>query len=111
MKSIGRTKYLAALTIFVVVIAALLTVCDDRSTDQDDQAKAEAQRQSQLQLRAEQALRMEAEKSAQASESSRNVWIVGLVVGVGLCSLIALLVGVHIGSRARERSRKEHADG
>ena len=73
----------------------------------------EAQRQEQLQaqLQAEQAKRLEAEKSARAAESSRDAWIIGLGAGACVVGIMAILIGIHIGSRAMGRGRKEKSDG
>ena len=104
---------LAALAVGMVLIAAFLTVCDDRTSQPENARKAEAQRQEQLQaqLQAEQAKRLEAEKSARAAESSRDAWIIGLGAGACVVGLVAILIGIHIGSRALGHGRKEKSDG
>ena len=96
-----QTGRLAALTLCVILIAVFLTVCDERSAQEENARKAEAQRQERLQaqLQAEQAQRLEAERSVQAAAASRNAWIIGLGAGAALISLVMLLVGIHIGSR------------
>lgn len=113
MTLFSRPARLTVLAVCVFVIAAFLTVCDDRTSQPENARKAEAQRQEQIQaqLQAEQAKRLEAEKSAQAAQSSRDAWIIGLGAGAGVVGIMAILIGIHIGSRALGRGRKEQSNG
>lgn len=108
-----QTGRLAVLSLCVFLIAVFLTVCDDRESERAKARKAEAQRQEQLQaqLRTEQAQRLAAERSAQAAASSLDAWITGLSATACAACVIVLLIGVHIGSRAVSRYRKEHHHG
>jgi hypothetical protein len=89
-------------------MAGFLTVCDDRSTHPEETSSSEAQRHAELQaqLQTEQAKRLEAEKAAEVTKSSRAIWIIGLVAAGCVVCLVALLIGVHIGSRPTKRTRE-----
>ena len=104
----------------LLLLGILLWVgCDEEEKEQVRQA--EAQRQAQIQaelqaklqaeLTAEQAQRIQAEMAARAAQESRTTWITTLGAGACVVSVAALLVGIHIGTRAVERHRKEHPHG
>ena len=87
----------------LLLCGLLLAGCGEDTQEQARQAEA----QRQAQLAAEQAQRIKAEQAARTAEESRNYWVA--TVGAGACavSVIVLLVGIHIGTRALERHRKE----
>ena len=82
----------------------LLFTCDEQS-EKDKSRQAEAQRQAQLE--AAQVQRLKAEQDARAAEASRDFWII--VLGCGACvgCVLVLLAGIHIGSGALARYRKD----
>ena len=105
----SRGRIVAGL-IIIMLLASFLLTCDDRQNESERARKAEAQRQAQLQsqLNSEEAQRIEAQRNARAAEESRNFWVSGLGAGACIACGIVLLVGIHIGSRAVRRYRKEH---
>src|ERR1035437_5620188 len=104
-----RTGRLIIVALCVLIPSVLiLSVCDKRESDQE---KTRAQQQFEAQLQAEKAQRLQAEQAARAAETSRNSWITGLSAGACAICLVVLLLGIHIGSRAIHRYKKEHADG
>ena len=99
--SLNRRRIVGGLTALALCIL-LLAVCDDRDSPQQTQQQREAQ------LQAEQDRRLEAQQAAHDAEASRNSWLT--LVGAGACAacIIVLLIGIHIGSRALARYRKDH---
>jgi len=97
----------------VLVLGALLTYACGRQETPDPQKarQVEAPRQIvQTELQVEKAQRLRAEDMARAAEASRNGWIAVVGSGGVLACVGALLVGIHIGSRAAARYRKEAYD-
>ena len=96
-----------ARVLIVWICLAPLAAC----YDEDDENQRRAAAQLQVQIEEEQARRSQAEQAARSAEQSRAGWIAGVGAGAfGACVIVGML-GVHIGSRARRRSGKEHADG
>lgn len=97
--------------ILLLVCTLLLLGCDEDEKERVRQAQAQRQAQYQAQLAAEQAQRAQAELAARAAQESRVTWITTLGAGACAVSVVMLLVGIHIGTRAVERHRKEHPHG
>lgn len=100
-------RHLVGGLIVVLFSLLLLTVCDDRkwAPPQDPHAQREAQ------LQAEQAQRAEAELKAHEAAASRIVWITVVSAVAGAGAVVLLLLGIHVGSHAVTRFRKERHDG
>ena len=109
----GQSRTLGGALVVLGVFVFLVFACKEDATPAKHSSPPETERvvQLQLQLAAEQTQRARAEQEAVAAEQSRTTWITGLIAGsIVVCVVIGLL-GIHIGSRARRRSRKEAQDG
>lgn len=97
-------RHLVGGLIVVLFSLLLLTVCDDRkwAPPQDPHAQREAQ------LQAQQA---EVELKAREPAASRIVWITVVSAVAGAGAVVLLLLGIHVGSHAVTRFRKERHDG
>ena len=109
--SLSRRRLIGGL-IAVALCISLLNVCDDRGQQQAaQQAQERRQAQAQAQLEAEQAKRLESEQAARDAEASRNSWTHRGGRGACAACIVLLLIGIHIGSRALARYRKDHPHG
>ena len=97
--------------IAILVCVGLLTVCDDRDQQQAQREQARREAQIQAQLQAEAAKAQIAQQAARQAEASRNAWLTAIGTGACAACIIVLLIGIHIGSRALARCRKDHPHG